>query len=172
MEEKKENIKDVIAKIKADLKEKMDSIEAEKTASNPSSILKQTPNEKIDLEKEVLSTNTITEEKSKDTPIIVDTDDVDEIETSKNETKQEVDIPKKRVRILPILLIMAALLALGYILKKRNDLKKEIESHKLLKKNDVDYKKKIIFKDIEDDVNEKDLQQFEEFKDIPDDTIK
>jgi len=74
--------------------------------------------------------------------------------------------------ILPLLIIAISLLALAYVYMLRQDLKNEKLLLKEKQKEEIDYNKDAIFKEIEDEIPEEDLQDVGQFKDVPDDTAK
>ncbi len=85
--------------------------------------------------------------------------------------KKEV-LTINRKLIFPLIFLLAALFSLIYIFKLKQDLKNNIQLLEEQKKEEIDYNKNAIFKDIEDEVPDSELQNFEEFKDVPEDSIQ
>ncbi|MEE9350028.1 MAG: hypothetical protein V3U80_08280 [Flavobacteriaceae bacterium] len=160
--EEKENIKDVIAKIKADLAAKVNELEANKTSNKH--LINKIEQPKITEEKVEKIENT--------DDFINEIKEDDILDDNSITTDNSKPIKRKKINFLPILLILLSLIALAYTLKMRNSIQKEKNDLEELKKQDVDYKKKIIFTDIEDDVLDQDLQKINDFKDIPEDSIQ
>lgn len=104
--------------------------------------------------------------------------------TNKNIEKElsvsKKNIPTKAVKksgfnkkiILPLVLIAISLLALVYVYKLRQDLKNEKILLKEKQKEEIDYNKDAIFKEVEDETPEEDLQDVGQFKDVPEETTK
>lgn len=72
--------------------------------------------------------------------------------------------------IFPLVIIAISLLALAYVYTLKQGLKNEKLLLKEKQKEEIDYNKDAIFKEIEDETPEKDLQDVGQFKDVPEDT--
>ncbi len=93
------------------------------------------------------------------------------ISIQKNTSKNKMKLTKNM--ILPILIIVVCLLTIAYVYKLRLDLENEKKLLIEKQKEEIDYNKDAIFKDVEDEIPEDELQNIDQFKDVPDeDTTK
>jgi hypothetical protein len=74
---------------------------------------------------------------------------------------------KKRGILIPSLLILALIGSLLYVLFLKNNLKAKEQSFEKSKEEAIDYREDVYFKEVEDEVDDEEMQDFAVYKDVP-----
>jgi hypothetical protein len=175
----KDDLKNQLQSIKDSLDEKLSELE-KTTKKNPSDKIKNSRNngklkkmpisinvdmevvapvkEKVKKENKVLkeaivSQKTINSQKGKPAS-----------KKKKNNSKSK---NKKRGILIPSLLILALIGSLLYVLFLKNNLKAKEQSFEKSKGEAIDYREDVYFKEVEDEVDDEEMQDFAVYKDVP-----
>jgi len=173
MPNEKEDLKNQLQSIKDNLDKKL----SQKEAENKSKI-----EEKKDSNKEK-NNKDLTKKKK---PISISTEIEVVSDAKKENTKEQKNLKnhsksikpklakkkvthkkKKKKLIIPIVLIVFLLLSLFYVYNLRKNLQQDKSKFEKEKKEAIDYSNDVFFKEVEDEVDDEEMQDFAVYKDVP-----
>ena len=181
MANEKEDLKDQLQSIKDNLEKKLSGKEVdiekeskkEKVTDNKAKIKKpisiKVGMEVVTDEKKVVNKN---QKSSKSLKTSKPVKPIPVSNTSNNKTKKELPKKKKKKRIVPILFLLILLGSLFYVFQLKKDLQQEKSKFEEEKKGDIDYNKDTYFKEVEDEVDDEEMQDFAIYKDVPEIVVK
>lgn len=181
MSNEKEDLKDQLQSIKDNIEKKLS--EGEPSSEKPSIKKNDSKDHKpkkqkpipIHVDMEVVSvvdSKAVDKEKKQKKSNLKNQENKPEVSTKKTETlpkiKKEKRKKKKKLPIIPIILVVILLGSLAYVYSLKKGLKEKKTKFEKEKVEAIDYSEDVYFKDVEDEVDDEEMQDFAVYKDVPD----
>jgi len=181
MSNEKEDLKNQLQSIKDNIEKKLSEVEtsSEKPLIKKNDSKNHKPKKKksisINVGMEVVSVvenKTIDKDEIQKKSSLKNQENKPKVSTKKTETlpkiKEEKRKKKKKLPILQLILVVILLSSLAYVYSLKKGLKDEENKFEKEKIEAIDYSEDVYFKDVDDEVDDEEMQDFAVYKDVPD----
>lgn len=181
MSNEKEDLKDQLQSIKDNIEKKLSEVEpsSEKPSIKKNDSKDHKPKKQkpipihVDMEVgSVVDSKAVDKEKKQKKSNLKNKKNKPKVSTKKTETlpkiKKEKRKKKKKLPIIPIILVLVLLGSLAYVYSLKKGLKEKKTKFEKEKVEAIDYSEDVYFKDVEDEVDDEEIQDFAVYKDVPD----
>ncbi len=175
MPNEKENIKDQLQSIKQNLEKKLSEenniVPKETESKQKKKQVKQNKNisieTKFEIVEEIPKKEEVKPSVNKTTKKPIKPEIKNEKISKPKPSKPENSKKKKKGILIPVFIISSLLAVLGYVFSLKGDLENTKKDFEQAKKEDIDYRKDVYFKEVPDEVEDEEMQDFAVYKDVP-----